>query len=47
MRVDRLMTDLENVEESQPAGDLFRTELLAQQCVHEVPFNRAEVALPP
>ena len=45
VRVDRLMADLENVEEPEPAGDLFRTELLAEQRVHEAPFSLAEVAV--
>src|SRR5436305_2998481 len=45
--VNRLVTDLENLEQSEPAADLLRTELLAQQRLDQLPFNRAELAVAP
>lgn len=44
--VDRLVTDGEDVEKSEPATDLFRAELLTHQRLDKLPLTLAEMSVP-
>lgn len=46
VRVDRLATDVEDLEKTQPAAHLFGTELLTQQKVDKLPLRSSELAVP-
>src|SRR6266545_538962 len=46
VRVDGLVTDLEDLEELEPPADLFGAELMANEGVNELPLDLAEMAVP-
>jgi hypothetical protein len=44
--VDRLVADLEQIEELEPPADLFGAEPVAQQRLDELPLDSTELAVP-
>ena len=46
VRVDGLVTDLEDLEKLESPADLFGAELIANETLNELPFDLAEVAVP-
>lgn len=45
VRVNRRVTDLQDLEQTQPAADLFGTELLTQKNLDQLPLARSELAV--
>ena len=46
VRVNGLMTDVEELEELEPTADLFGAEIIANECLDQRPLDLAEVAVP-